>query len=666
MVEAGNYEAAKEALEKYKESAEELEKEIDPEKIKEAQKSSYTIKKTLKELEGDIPEEYKNDFVTNTLEREEGIRTAVEISSKIKELCVQLAELDPMEYSKMCKFDDDAPKWQKKLDKDLSAEQEKVAKEFVNVMKNCFKSSGQDCACEDIPFYDFSIACSKAAPLATACDIDGDEIACDELDNLDMPELPEWLEPIWKDLEMGMNEAQYDMHMPPECVKAGVTNPKECGRIMIKEHAPLECRAALLAADVSSESEGREICDKIMFEKHSPQECIDKGLTSPKECAELMDNFRGSGPMDKGMGFGIDCSSIEDKMERLDCYDNKGNEMGEHYGVGEKFQDGKGELTWQCKENRIHWAPDCKKFMEEEWPEQEKMRMQKGDMRREQEGDWRVKEKECVQKCGDRPWDFSGGNCQCGEAGQYYNQERGFYGESECKDGCSQECGNQNTDCVNEKCVCLGGGDEEKYTEWVRAAVERYDGDGTDDMPGLTTPVKYWQIDNEPPRMRDGYVDLVHITYKAIKEADPEAKVLVGGLLMPDLKSGNTKTYEIVTLPIIKELGGKSIDIFDYHWFGYKGEWKFLPETMKRVRSDLKEAGFPDAAIWFTEMGTYSGNPDRGGKGFQSERDQASEMVKRYVVSIGEGVEKIFWAWGMKEGFEDINDNDFFDNTGFI
>ena len=465
MVEAGNYEAAKEALEKYKESAEELEKEIDPEKIKEAQKSSYTIKKTLSELEGDIPEEYRNDFVTNTLEREEGIRTAVEISSKIKELCVQLAELDPMEYSKMCKFDDDAPKWQKKLDKDLSAEQEKVAKEFVNVMKNCFKSSGQDCACEEIPFYDFSIACSKAAPLATACDIDGDEIACDELDNLDMPELPEWLEPIWKDLEMGMNEAQYDMHMPPECVKAGVTNPKECGRIMIKEHAPLECRAALLAADASSESEGREICDKIMFEKHSPQECIDKGLTSPKECAELMDNFRGSGPMDKGMGFGIDCSSIEDKMERLDCYDNKGNEMGEHYGVGEKFQDGKGELTWQCKENRIHWAPDCKKFMEEEWPEQEKMRMQKGDMRREQEGDWRVKEKECVQKCGDRPWDFSGGNCQCGEAGQYYNQERGFYGESECKDGCSQECGNQNTDCVNEKCVCLGGGDEERYTE---------------------------------------------------------------------------------------------------------------------------------------------------------------------------------------------------------
>jgi hypothetical protein len=41
-------------------------------------------------------------------------------------------------------------------------------------------------------------------------------------------------------------------------------------------------------------------------------------------------------------------------------------------------------------------------------------------------------------------------------------------------------------------------------------------------------------------------------------------------------------------------------------------------------------------------------------------------MVKRYVVALGEGVEKIFWAWGMVEGFVDPKDNDFFDNTGFI
>ena len=207
--------------------------------------------------------------------------------------------------------------------------------------------------------------------------------------------------------------------------------------------------------------------------------------------------------------------------------------------------------------------------------------------------------------------------------------------------------------------------DEEAYSKWVKAAVERYDGDGIDDMEGLTIPAKYWQIDNEPPRGREGYNDLVRITSKAIKEADPEAKILIGGLILP-CPSHQTKRYKDFSLPLIEGLEGKDIDIFDFHWFGHTGEWYFLPEAIKTVRADLEKAGFPDAPIWFTEMGTYSGTPERGGKGNQSEREQASEMIKRYTVSLGEGVDKIFWAWGMKEGFMNENDNEFFDNTGFI
>ena len=41
-------------------------------------------------------------------------------------------------------------------------------------------------------------------------------------------------------------------------------------------------------------------------------------------------------------------------------------------------------------------------------------------------------------------------------------------------------------------------------------------------------------------------------------------------------------------------------------------------------------------------------------------------MIKRHVTALGEGVGKIFWAWGMMEGFGDPSDNDFFDNTGFV
>ena len=415
MIEVGDLESAKIALKEYMELAEELENEIEPERKEDALRSAAAIRSAMKDIRDKLPPGERGEFVSEIMKKEHSIATAAEISFKIKELCVQLAELDLMEYSKMCNTDDDSPKWQKKLDKDLSAEQEKIAREFVNTMKQCFKTSGQDCACEEIPFYDFSIACSKAAPLAVACDIDGDEIACDELDNLEMPELPEWLEPIWEDLEMGMMESQYDMHMPPECVEAGVTSPKECGKVMINTHAPLECRAALLAADVQSESEGRKICDKIMFELHSPQECIDKGITDPKECMKFMDSFRGPGGPIGGPGFGgPDCERIEDPTKRLDCYDNKGNEMMDHYGPmnGEMPE---GEITWQCKEHRIHWPPDCEKFMREELPEIERKMMEEGDMRRAEEEDWRVKEKQCAASCDleNGWWDFRDGQCIC-------------------------------------------------------------------------------------------------------------------------------------------------------------------------------------------------------------------------------------------------------------
>ena len=470
MIAKGDFESARKALLKYMKYAKEFEDNPDPEKRDEARRAAAAIHRMLEKIKSKIPEDEREEFYEDVLDTEGGIVTAVEISEKIKELCTQLAELDPLEYSKMCKTDDDAPRWQRKLDEDLSAEQEEIARKFVGIMKQCFETSGQDCACEEIPFYDFSIACSKAAPLAAACDVEGDEAACDELDNLEMPELPDWLQPIWEDLDDEMMEAQFNMHMPDECVEAGVTDPKECGKVMINTHSPLECRAALLESGCDSERECREICDKIMMEQHAP-ECVEKGITDPEECKKFYEEsgFRGpEGPRDMGPGFGPDCMSIEDSMERLDCYDNKENQMGEYYGptAGERPE---GEITWQCKENRIHWPPDCETFMREEWPEQERKRMEEGEIRREQEGDWMVKQEECINKCEsqDRPWDFSGGECICGEPGQYYGgPEIGFYDESECKDGCQDECpGASRTGCVDNKCECYYEEKDEEQDE---------------------------------------------------------------------------------------------------------------------------------------------------------------------------------------------------------
>ena len=210
--------------------------------------------------------------------------------------------------------------------------------------------------------------------------------------------------------------------------------------------------------------------------------------------------------------------------------------------------------------------------------------------------------------------------------------------------------------------------DPQVFEGWVRAMVERYDGDGIDDMPGLTTPVSYWQIANEPTNAPGGYEYLVELASTAIKEAAPEAKVVLGGIFLPYPAA---RRYENSQLSLLENLHGNYVDIIDLHWFGEVGEWQHLPGALARVRSDLGKFNFRDVPIWMTEVGTYSGQPTakrraRYASPYQSERAQADEMVKRYVIALGEGVEKIFWAWGMVEGYSDPNDNDFFDNTGLV
>ena len=105
---------------------------------------------------------------------------------------------------------------------------------------------------------------------------------------------------------------------------------------------------------------------------------------------------------------------------------------------------------------------------------------------------------------------------------------------------------------------------EDKYIYFVRKLVERYDGDGIDDMPGLQNPVLYWQVDNEPDLGTldwEGYAHLMEITSKAIKAACPQCKVIMGGLAQAD------KGFNTFFLPVLEKLRGQYVDIFDFHLY---------------------------------------------------------------------------------------------------
>lgn len=220
--------------------------------------------------------------------------------------------------------------------------------------------------------------------------------------------------------------------------------------------------------------------------------------------------------------------------------------------------------------------------------------------------------------------------------------------------------------------------DEKAYTKFVKAVVERYDGDGINDMPGLRVPIKYWMVDNEPPHGLRDYAEFLKITYQTIKEADPDAKVIIGGVAglgTPSSVSEYAKRFKSDYLPILDELArfkGHYFDIFDFHWYGNAtGDYLMVRDIYKYIKQQLDERGLtPPGGFWITEMGTYSGNPipvrqlpDIDPQ-FQTERQQAADLVKRYVYSIASGISKVFMAFGLKEGFK--HDRGYFDFTGLI
>lgn len=211
--------------------------------------------------------------------------------------------------------------------------------------------------------------------------------------------------------------------------------------------------------------------------------------------------------------------------------------------------------------------------------------------------------------------------------------------------------------------------DEEQYRTFVRATVERYDGDGVDDMPDLTNPVHFWQVGNEPGSGHTGFARLQQLTYTAVKDACGECTVLIGGVA--GFPENYVSSFDTVYGPILDELAGAGFDVFDFHWYGTAdGDYRMRDavtgeDVVEHIRGTLAATGFSlDLPLWITEMGSYSGDPIGPNLDFQSERQQAADYFKRFVYSLARGIEKVFPAFGLMEGFK--HDDGYFDHTGLI
>ena len=244
--------------------------------------------------------------------------------------------------------------------------------------------------------------------------------------------------------------------------------------------------------------------------------------------------------------------------------------------------------------------------------------------------------------------------------------------------------------------------DLEAYSRFIQSAVERYDMDGAEDMPGLRFPVEYYMIGNEPDvpvfwaDTPENYAVLVRTTYLAIKRAFPEAKVVVGGSagsLYEYLRAGqyppkglNTSLradsrkgdgFFVDFLRHLRKISGQEDYrdlIMDFHFYGNAGDWRVIEYFVRYIRNIEDDLGFAHFSVWVTETGTFSGKisgmvkndlariTGQMGKTLsQDEAAQAGELVKRYIFGAVNGVEKLFW-FTIKGGSNPI----YFENTGIL
>lgn len=164
--------------------------------------------------------------------------------------------------------------------------------------------------------------------------------------------------------------------------------------------------------------------------------------------------------------------------------------------------------------------------------------------------------------------------------------------------------------------------------DFVRALVERYDGDGVDDMPGLLFPILHYQVCNEAYNELfwggtvEEYGAQLKEAAQAARDACPKAKVVLSGVCFRPMDGfydremePRTKTYvesllpktASKMLPFLKrmdEFSRQSLrfpeyDILDARWSFYG--------VVEHCREELRQAGRADTEIWSAEM--YSAVP---------------------------------------------------------
>lgn len=186
-----------------------------------------------------------------------------------------------------------------------------------------------------------------------------------------------------------------------------------------------------------------------------------------------------------------------------------------------------------------------------------------------------------------------------------------------------------------------------------------------DSYPWIDT----WQIGNEPNihwEIED-YARLFLSGGKVVRERCPECTLMLAGVAarFPDHEEA-IRRYSRILDAIDAGYSGyvDPFDAFDMHYYGFYGNDADMPGLVDAYRAILQQHGYSDTSFWVTETSTFSGSPSTLPAGtVQTEEQQASELVRRFVVMLNAGVTHVAWSRpyenyhyrGKEDGYYDHN-----------
>jgi hypothetical protein len=179
--------------------------------------------------------------------------------------------------------------------------------------------------------------------------------------------------------------------------------------------------------------------------------------------------------------------------------------------------------------------------------------------------------------------------------------------------------------------------------------------------------VDCWQIENEQDSAHwwngsaQEYLQLLQVAHRAIRAADPGAKIALGGFTSEILTIAALDAKGESREEIARQLGRRGkiepeqiaaaranvakveailagakdlVDVVDVHLYN---DYQSIPARVAWVKGRMQASGY-DKPIWATEIG----GPDILVTPY-SEQAQAEELVKRMTLTLASGVEKAFW-----------------------